>query len=187
MLLYDFDLHVGQTLTYPHQRYLTSIDSILLSDGSYRRRFVFSSNDYWIEGIGSVFGLFGSFKLFANSDLSQCKIWLNCYSQNDQTLFIDTPLSTGITCDSINISVFTGLTLVYSSSGILFSSGIIQLTFDENVTQFEIVNSLGQIFLHSGVYDPTPQVDISSIPTGMYFIVVINGKRRVSMTKFVKI
>ncbi len=62
-LLYDFSLSVGDTAnvynpafgTYSHQLIVNSVDSILLS-GKYHKIVEFSSN-YWIEGIGDIYGI----------------------------------------------------------------------------------------------------------------------------------
>lgn len=111
LLLYDFNLHVGENLTYPFPRQVNKIDSIKLEDNSYRKRFVFSDpTDYWLEGIGSSLGLFGAYKLPTNppNDLNVCSYWLNCFSQNSQVLFEKSNLIAGITCDSLETSTLFG-------------------------------------------------------------------------------
>ncbi|NOY50744.1 MAG: T9SS type A sorting domain-containing protein [Chlorobi bacterium] len=65
-VLYRFDLDVGDTAFIGHSQspfVVSDIDSIQI-DSYYRKKYSFSSNNrwterYWIEGIGSSYGLFG--------------------------------------------------------------------------------------------------------------------------------
>ena len=65
-ILYSFDLEVGDTAFIgpsQHPFVVSTIDSILI-DSNYRKKYSFSSYNkwtdrYWIEGIGSSYGLFG--------------------------------------------------------------------------------------------------------------------------------
>lgn len=85
IILYDFNLKIGDSLLWkPTNRILTGIDSIQISDGSYRRKFIFSYDDYWIEGIGSWLGLFGSYEAPPNA-YGGC--WLTCFQKNDSLLY----------------------------------------------------------------------------------------------------
>lgn len=66
VLLYDFNLQVGDSIyyeyLYPNYVTTTSIDSILLEDGNYHKTYTFDdpSVRVWIEGVGdSQFGLLG--------------------------------------------------------------------------------------------------------------------------------
>jgi hypothetical protein len=66
-LLYDYDLHVGDTLHWkPGWQRVVKIDSVF-ANGSYLRRFHFNeitsmdySMDHWVEGPGSMLGFFGA-------------------------------------------------------------------------------------------------------------------------------
>jgi hypothetical protein len=55
-IIYDFNLEVGDAFsTYGWE--VENIDSILLDDGQYRKRWIFWQDNFWIEGIGSSLGL----------------------------------------------------------------------------------------------------------------------------------
>jgi len=104
-LLYDFNLHVGDTLKYgiskwaPCAQYpdtVTTIDSILIGN-TYRKQFTFSGYmSYYqlIEGIGSTNGLL---ELPCPSRIEE-GLRLNCFQQNGITLYPDST----ITCDIIS-------------------------------------------------------------------------------------
>lgn len=55
-LIYDFSLQVGDVFT-TYGWEVENIDSILLDDGQYRKRWVYWQDNFWIEGIGSSLGL----------------------------------------------------------------------------------------------------------------------------------
>lgn len=66
--LHEFDLNIGDTVQYKEKSIVVQeIDSIEVSDGKIVKRFWFNNYfgdptyDYWIEGIGSVYGLFGAY------------------------------------------------------------------------------------------------------------------------------
>jgi hypothetical protein len=92
-VIYDFSLHVGDTLapSYISQanNYVSSIDSILIG-ASYRKKFnisllpVNSSSSYvaLIEGVGSTFGLLAQLTPSFEDGTT-----LNCFSQNNVTLY----------------------------------------------------------------------------------------------------
>lgn len=101
-LLYDFTLQVGDTVKGYIQANLSqkdtikSIDSVLVGN-SYRKRWLVNSNYniYFIEGIGSTYGLFeqspGSTPDFPDFSI-------NCYRENTLTLYPDSQTN----CELIN-------------------------------------------------------------------------------------
>ncbi len=69
ILLYDFDVEVGDTIHLGSRtKVVQDIDSLLLIDGTSAKRIIFGfwtedqqfSHDFWIEGLGSYNGLLGS-------------------------------------------------------------------------------------------------------------------------------
>lgn len=106
-LLYDFGVEQGDTIywSWPPST-ITSIDSIELLNGEFRKRFNINSiwgNETWIEGIGSNHGFFSPIDLQL-----ECGANLTCYRNNFELLyenFIDS--SAYLNCDSIreNLSI----------------------------------------------------------------------------------
>lgn len=103
-MLYDFNLQVGETMHYDvgggygefqwdeHHIVVTSIDSILLQNDEYRKRWKFDATvDTWVEGIGSIewYGLFDPFiNIFTlGGDIFE----FACFRHNDTILYLDNP------------------------------------------------------------------------------------------------
>jgi len=88
-LLYDFSLGVGDTIPNYDNYFgsvltIASIDSVLIGY-NYRKRFnLDNSLAVLIEGIGSTSGLIEDIWVF------ECGGYLECYSENNQTLYPDT-------------------------------------------------------------------------------------------------
>lgn len=94
VLLYDFSLEIGDSIKIPsvfsyyQYMYVINVDSIVVQ-GSYRKYLVLNSllhpwvNSYWIEGIGSLNGLF--WPRF-DQEFGICN--LECMSQDSVQLYI---------------------------------------------------------------------------------------------------
>jgi hypothetical protein len=95
VLLYDFGLNVGDSIALAcmlcdeeESQYMKviSIDSVLIGDMTYRKRtnFDFGPSQSWIEGIGSVSGLFYP---YYSCVTCICGVELVCFEQDGMTLY----------------------------------------------------------------------------------------------------
>ena len=103
VLLYDFDLAVGDVIAWRGQpNTVLYIDSLQLKDGTWRRTFHFDAQGYyfWIEGIGSNLGLFNSYDNFLATDIS-CS--LNCFREDNQLKYPATASDAAL-CDSLVVA-----------------------------------------------------------------------------------
>ena len=90
VLLYDFNLEVGDLYTLPMQPTVQveviAKDSVQLMDDSYRDRWVFAPNQAflqeWIESIGDPVYVLSSVNPFWETG-----IWLECYGVNNMALY----------------------------------------------------------------------------------------------------
>lgn len=90
VLLYDFNLEVGDLYTLPMQPMVQveviAKDSVQLMDDSYRDRWVFAPNQAflqeWIESIGDPVYVLSSVNPFWETG-----IWLECYGVNNMALY----------------------------------------------------------------------------------------------------
>lgn len=101
IILYDFNLQVGDTITSDQYRLraealvVTKIDSILIGT-EYRKRFHFGWNgdiitfEEWIEGVGCRRGLLSDIGYWPTNDWSS---WLICFIQNSEVLYHDESFS----------------------------------------------------------------------------------------------
>jgi hypothetical protein len=81
-ILYDFGLQIGDTVPWkPYNKVVTTIDSTQAPDGEFLRKIVFQlyETDYWIEGLGSSIGFFGSYTF----PPFECDCELSCAEATD--------------------------------------------------------------------------------------------------------
>ncbi len=93
-LMYDFSAQVGDTVEVWHDFFdgsvvIDSINSIIVSDGSSRNKFVLKSTFgdplpvFWIEGIGSNYGLLAMYLLYTTDESKT----LRCLTRNDVIIY----------------------------------------------------------------------------------------------------
>ena len=180
-LLYDFSLNINEITTVhpisfpfysgPINISINQIDSVLI-DGNYRKRFFIKGVDqdsnlpeYWIEGIGSTFGIF-------NSGLTGIVIFdiyyptLLCFEQEGNILFqnanfIDCyePYPIGINEYDLSdhIKVFPNPT-----------SGKVSIRSEELIINCKIFSSYGQCIDNKNIKSQEYSLDMSDYQSGMY-------------------
>lgn len=95
ILIYDFSLTEGDSINISSQKFdyythVIKVDSILIGD-NYRKRLsikgIYGLDDIWIEGVGSVHGLFATY----NRYWEFTEYILTCYQENRVPLYISSP------------------------------------------------------------------------------------------------
>jgi hypothetical protein len=201
-LLYDFNLLVGDTITYNYSltpeidsfsRVVTKIDSIILMDGTYRKRYYLDANwncylnDTIVEGIGSISwkGLFNPL----NSDICTCGDSYNfsCFKQNDTVLYMNNTFCNYCFCGlglsvtdiikNINIQVspnpFTSHTTINVSNGIRNATLTVYNLYGQQVKQIKNISQ--QTFtLHQ-----------DHLPSGLYYISLMQNNKIIATDKLV--
>jgi hypothetical protein len=183
-LLYDFNLHLNDTVNNPnlspYTQTVDNIDSIQLTDGSYRKTFRLSpggcGQDKLIEGIGSEAGIFEPIEcaIGASSGLS-------CFGV-DSIILYDAGI-TGIgDCNLINAvkedEIYSEV-LVYPNPGNgLFYFDLSQCNFMESVVQ--IVNAQGKEVLVIQEGKSIFPIDLSDFTSGIYLFRIVNEKEVLS-------
>ncbi len=176
VLLYDFNLSVGDTLpdsyTNGYDNWVSSVDSALLG-GVYRKVFHISGDttmswavDYVsiIEGVGSTFGLLGDLlPIFETAN------WLDCFKHRNTIVF---PAG-GVSCDSIIISIpeqkKEQKIVVFPSP----TKGLINVkTVQTAPMQITIINILGEEQIRFSSLNGSAETNISFLPSGIYFVFV---------------
>jgi hypothetical protein len=98
---YDLSAELGDTIQLPCTApYVVSeIDSVLLNNGEYRRRWHFQNSDEWLEGIGSKYGPVSYETLYCTSDIFP---YLSCFFEDGTLTY-----STGVfpVCDYNSLAV----------------------------------------------------------------------------------
>ncbi|HXD94640.1 MAG TPA: T9SS type A sorting domain-containing protein [Bacteroidia bacterium] len=187
-LLYDFNLHVGDTLpaSYVSQRglnYVSSIDSILIGT-NYRKQFHIStstSSNYvnLIEGIGSLFGLVA--KLVPPFESGSV---LNCFTQNGNTMYTngggaDCFLTLGLKNNESNLfadlkvspNPFSQLTNITTN----IKEGVLTICnlYGQQVKQLKIVTN------------QTIILQRDNLPSGLYFMSLTKNDKIVATKKLI--
>lgn len=179
IVLYDFNLNVGDVMYVPLQLCDTvhgsgfmihSIDSILLEDMTYRKRYNNNSFGYsWIEGIGSENGL-----LYPYYQGIACICFLStvCVKQNDQFLFID---ESYVPCFDFFVSNHENTIQkkkieVYPNPVSINSTFYIN-AFDELIKRIDIFNSQGiEVESIRNIDSEQTLVTTQNLNTGLYFL-----------------
>ncbi len=80
VLLYDFNLTVGDTVTvnWMGQQLMVLEESEVEINGTMRRKLIFGPDEYWIEGVGSSYGFLNS----GYEDIVGSFVHLLCYHEN---------------------------------------------------------------------------------------------------------
>lgn len=170
-LLYDFNLSIGDTVpaSLVNQygnivNIVTDIDSVYLGS-VYRKRFkldscMFPQQLYYIEGIGSTFGLLSPtwcpFEEIYN---------LLCFSENSLTVFPNNTTTCSVVT-SVNEIPLENPFSIYPNP----STG--QLNINSNLQSYDIsiFNSTGQLIKKKYINSTSALFDISDLPTGLYLI-----------------
>ncbi len=178
-LLYDFSLNVGDTVvsflneTCPAIETIGAIDSIIVN-GNYHRRLHLQGGCsgiqiYYIEGIGSNFGL-----IFPNNtgNLSN----LICTKVNNQTYYPDSSTSCHLvtTVNSLDIDMAIDIYPNPSNNEINI---IIPDTEKLTSNIITLLSPLGQILITEKINSQKSIIDISSLPKGLYLLTIsVNEK-----------
>jgi hypothetical protein len=183
-LAYDFNLNVGDQihscLNYCGNS-VHSIDSVLVGN-KYTKRFWLSCNghnDYvaLIEGIGSTYGAFASLLFPFESGSS-----LGCVKENNQTIW-PSDIDGCALITNVNELSITPRIFIYPNPAT--DKITIEASSAHSQSQLSIMNLNGQELITRQITQPKTQLDISSLPSGVYFVRVTND-RTVTVGKFVK-
>jgi len=176
-LIYDFNLLVGDTFvgnsiwtSQPYELIVHTVDSVLLENGTKSKRITFGDNlsgyptEYWIEDIGSNFGLMYTAFYLGVVDID---FELLCCKLQNELLFIN---STQNTCylssvgidnpEMDNICVFPNPT----EEKINVKGNYIK--------SVELSNIYGHVVFRNNVNDNYVSININNMLKGMYFLKV---------------
>ncbi|MFN0189340.1 MAG: T9SS type A sorting domain-containing protein [Bacteroidia bacterium] len=189
-LLFDFDMQVGDSLKgflsvcAPNVScdIVISIDSVLVGN-SYRKRWFVNPyyNVYFIEGIGSTYGLL---RYIPANMTDHDGINLDCFSQNGQPLYPDTlgscPLLTSIaTLPSAEIII-----KVHPNPSI--GNLQVELSSTKNIERWVLHNLNGQME-RTDIVQNKNQFEINGILPGFYILTLVLEDGRKIIRKIVVI
>jgi len=185
-LIYDFNLEVGEEVTVWNplepdglNLIVTKIDSVLIHDGYHKRLELiideFSSPEYWIEGIGSEYGLLNSgggvFLGICGNYLLLCATidGLQIYQNpNYQTCFYNLLGEEENYLDDIEM-IYNPLTKKLQISAPVNSS-----------VRLMVTNISGTIVHRSTLNSPKGEIDFSYFGKGLFVVIAFGEKSFVS-------
>ena len=170
-LLYNFNLHVGDTLKGFAQNYncpifnkvIISTDSILV-DNSYRKRW--NTNNYFsiIEGIGSTLGLLD----FCNYPLEASNL-LTCFRQNGQSLYPSTTWDCELITSINSIDKVSNKINIFPNP----SNDSFTADFDQSIKSIWLTDLLGNIIFKHQTNNQT-KFNIDNLSGGTYILTAID-------------
>ncbi len=177
-LYYDFNLQVGdwfmvsevETLSYVQ---LEAIEEVVMEDGSVRNKYIFNDGwgedkEVWIEGIGSLAGVHRRF----NPDMiSSSFSYLQCYFEENDLVWTDGE------CWDITDETAVETFSAHPNP----TEGVVNIEA-KNLLKVVVLNTMGQSILTSD----QSQIDLSGIPSGVYFLRICDGEGRVRVQKIIK-
>lgn len=183
ILIYDFSLNIGDTIiSNSPSGYLNDlciiadIDSIELENNQFRKRFKINDygQDYWIEGIGSIGGLFNPIMDYIIG--SYCD--LTCFKYNDTALYINNP-----DCNKCFCSLLTPVLEKEENHNSINvypnpAKTNININFElkNGLATIRLINSNGNL-IESRMTKKFPiRINIKDIPYGIYLIQLSTDK-----------
>lgn len=169
MLLYDFNMQVGDTVrgytqTFsPYPDVVQSMDSVLVGS-DYRKRWCINTCYfiYFIEGVGSTYGL------ICPSSGCVTDLWeytLDCFSVSGQTLFPDTTVFCNIIDVTKNIPVVKPSVTLFPNP--FHTSATLQIR--DLDCEIKIYNSMGALVQDEIITRSDYILNRKSFPDGIYF------------------
>lgn len=178
-LLYNFDLKVGDTVPRNKNNVVIKIDSVLLGNGLYAKRFIFGTQVYgpfdcWIEGIGSVFDLFNP--SFYETGLPFKNIcYSSFYFNYTFTPVPQVPYAHELFWPCYNYFPTTINNVVTSSTSFINVSpnpmhSFINLELPGSKGTITILNTIGTVLHRTPVTSNNMRIETADYPNGIYFI-----------------
>jgi hypothetical protein len=197
ILLYDFNLNVGDTLPYSYNNssyflglnYVSGIDSVLVGT-QYHKRFKISASGYTnyvsiIEGVGSAFGLLEMF-----IDPFEWSDFLICYSYNGQSVWTDSIGHPPTYTPDCSLPALAGINEQSQKNQISIfpnpTTGIITIkTHISEKTSIIITDILGKTTYQAAFSSAEKVIDLSQFPRGVYFLKATDSNKISSIQKIV--
>lgn len=185
-LVYDFSIEKGDTINgYDYRGYVDSVDTISIL-GKLRKRIIFKYDidDIWIEGIGSIIR---PFYPLINHHMDQFWI-LTCCHQEGQLIYQN---DDGLDCyneyfNDLNSSIMNqDKILIFPNPFNDFTQIQIVNGHYSDYISAHILNFQGQIIKELYLRDNHFELPRGNLPSGLYFIKLIDRKNKVLIEKIV--
>lgn len=185
ILLYDFNLEVGDTLpdtytnSFGEHIIVTGIDSIEVNDGFFQRFELLNGNaGFLIEGIGSPTGLFSPMGV-----VFECGYGLICYSQNDIAYYDS---NTGLGCElTVSVTDNNAKPNITISPHPLTEKSTLKLDGIKGPVTLTIHDLTGKVVHQNNYTSQSIILEREGLQPGLYLLSVNQNGRSVSTTKLI--
>ena len=185
-LIYDFNMQVGDTVrgfietnAFPTD-IVQSIDSVLVGN-TYRKRWNINScyNIYFIEGIGSTYGLI---ERSPGCITDQADYSITCFQQDGHTLYPDTTTSCKLITSMNSVKKELSVLIILPNP----SNGSFTVDFEQamNIKEVRLTDLLGNIILQQQTNNQT-KIKINNLQSGTYFLTIIDNDNRAMTRKII--
>lgn len=191
-LLYDFGLVVGDTFTINECNItVVEIDTILLNNGEERKRMKmespgvgsFTDAVYWVEGIGSEAGLINHWRLHCSTDHEYS---LLCFYNDSELLYQINPLGCYFNSTSITELGRNDEIEVYPNP----TKDIFRIELKKEnlmIKEIKLFSVMGKVLDVADLNTVNTEVDISTFPTGVYYLLIKLDKGQLLSKKILKV
>ena len=181
VLLYDFDVEVGDIITSNASfGYMTeplevlSIDTIVLLDGTIRKKYNVGP-DFWVEGIGSMSGLFAPITPMLTNYTAP---WLKCFNHNQTNIYINEYMAE-LSCESC-FCILDTASLDNSQNMIVYPNPFYDELFyekeNEEPCDIIIYNSEG-LRIRKFNNHSFSSIYLGDLPKGIYLIQILSNDK----------
>jgi len=181
-LLYDFSFEIGDTVCYGGSNSFIIVEDIsdeIMHNGEVRKVFHFSRNgafimeDYWIEGIGSNYGLLIPF----GSGIAGGFYKLLCFRENGNLMFYNEEYQTCYK-NSVGVNTYNNQVDIYPNP----ATNFINITGDR-VSTVKMYNNIGQLIL---TQHNTNTINVSALQNGIYLLTIESSTGNMIQKKIIK-
>ncbi len=186
MLLYDFNMQVGDTVKGYIEQFASqkdtviSIDSILVGS-DYRKMWKINQdyNIFFIEGIGSTNGLIEPSMAGLIGNFGS--VGLTCFQQNGQSLYPDTSSNCELITSTNHTDYISNQINIYPNP----SNGSFTIDFDKaNIKEFRLHDLFGNLILCNQTITQF-KISIDNLRSGMYILTLIDEDNRMTNRKII--
>lgn len=199
IVLYDFSLNVGDTIFYdePLDYYKTVEDiSFVNINGQQRKMFhllnsLYSFNDYWIEGIGSVYRYGLLYPLTPDIVMDGSTPYFGCFNHGSINYFVESVCLGDCPCSDWLVDISESIN--HDSEVSIFpnpTENFLTIDFTNSMNHYkslEIYSCSGTLLLNQEICNEGQEtINLEFLSEGIYYIKLIAINLKDTTMKFIK-
>ncbi len=195
-ILYDFDLKVGDIISWkPFMNKVIDIDSIMLSNGKYEKRYHFEKTnykDFWIRGVGSSLAFLESYNDYPFMYYWMQKTHAVCYNGSAYYKYYESANLDSSVVDhcylifplSINETSHEVANKLYPNP---VSGSFFKLVLTESVEDVYMYDAVGKLVNKTGALDKGVHEIKAPVASGVYILTIKDVRGKLSYARLEKL